>query len=81
MYVLRNAGVVEVEASNMGRKMRWAVFAGGEALDTRYTSYDAAWAAAEDARADAPDLEVDVDVAPEWWQQASAARDDEEEVS
>lgn len=45
----------------------YAVFAGGECLDGRYATIEEAEAVAEDVRADCyGELEVDVDVSPEY---------------
>lgn len=51
----------------------YAVYAGGECLDGRYASFDDAALAARDVQGDAPDLDVAVDVSPEWVARMAAA--------
>jgi|PlaIllAssembly_1097288.scaffolds.fasta_scaffold820574_2 DNA-binding MarR family transcriptional regulator len=44
----------------------YAVFVGGEPLDMRFATYEAAEVTAEDVRGDFADVEVDIDVSPEY---------------
>lgn len=46
--------------------IQYAVYAGGECLDGRYDTYEEAERVALDVEADCPDLEVGVDVSPEY---------------